>query len=131
MKNLNRMYTYAIVASFFAVFSMIPVDAFSQKKSPDETAALFSDPVAGILKNSCVGCHSDQSKGKAKMFLNLSSWDKLSAKQKVKEGKHIAKQVNKGSMPPAGFLEKVPNAALSADQKKELTFWAKSIRKNN
>lgn len=130
MKNLNRLSVLAVIATAFVVFSIIPVDAFSQKKTPEQTVALFSDPMAGIFKNSCVGCHSDQSRGKAKEFMNLSEWDKLNLKKQVKTGKHIAKQVNKGLMPPAGFLEKVPNAALTADQKMEINSWAKSIRKN-
>lgn len=130
MKNLNRLSVLAVIASAFVVFTILPVDAFSQKKTPEQTVALFSDPMAGIFKNSCVGCHSDQSRGKAKEFMNLSEWDKLNLKKQVKTGKHIAKQVNKGLMPPAGFLEKVPNAALTADQKMEINSWAKSIRKN-
>lgn len=129
MKNLSRLSALVVIATAF-VFSCFPVDAFSQKKTPEETVALFSDPMAGILKNSCVGCHSDQSRGKAKEFLNLSEWGKMNIKQQVKTGKYIAKQVNKGLMPPAGFLEKVPNAALTADQKMEINGWAKSIRKN-
>lgn len=130
MKNLNRLSVPAVIAAAFVVFSILPVDAFSQKKTPDETIALFPDPVAGILKNSCVGCHSDQSRGDAKLFMNLSEWDKQSAKKHAKTSKHIAKQVSKGSMPPAGFLEKFPKAGLTDDQKKELIAWAKSVRKN-
>lgn len=130
MKNLNQLSFLAFTAAAFAVFSILPVDAFSQKKTPEQTVALFSDPMAGIFKNSCVGCHSDQSRGKAKEFMNLSEWDKLSLKQQAKAGKHMAKEVKKGLMPPAGFLEKVPNAALTDNQKTELITWAKSIKKN-
>jgi cytochrome c5 len=129
MKNLNRLSVLAIGAAAF-VFSILPVDAFSQKKTPEQTVALFSDPLAGIFKSSCVGCHSDQSRGKAKEFMNLSEWDKLTVKQQAKTGKQMTKQVKKGLMPPAGFLEKVPNAALSEHQKMELLTWAKSIKKN-
>lgn len=130
MKNLTRVYFMAAIASAFFVFSLLPLDGFSQKKNQQETLAAFPDEMSGIFKNSCVGCHSDESRGKAKMFMNLSEWDKLKLRKQVKTGKHITKWVNKGAMPPAAFLEKRPAAALTPEQIKSINIWAHSIRKN-
>lgn len=126
MKKMNRFYLAAVAAMFFVLNS---ADLFAQKKSQEQTLAVFPDNVSGIFKNSCVGCHSDMSKGKAKEFMNLSEWDKLSHKDQVKTGKSIHKKVAKGTMPPAMFLEKRPEAALTAEQKEEITAWAKSLKK--
>lgn len=129
MKNFSRILSLTVVA-IFMVFILIPVNAFSQKKTEQQTLAAFPDNVSGIFKNSCVGCHSDQSNGKAKIFMNLSNWDKLSAKKQAKEGKQINKQVAKGSMPPEGFLKRKPEAAVTPEQKNSILAWSKSIKKS-
>lgn len=130
MKNFQRMKLLTVIASVFFVFILVPKDGFSQKKTQQETLAAFPDQVSGIFKNSCVGCHSDESRGKAKLFMNFSGWDKLNLKKQVKTGKRIAKWVNKGAMPPAGFLEKVPSAALTPEQIESINIWAHSVKKN-
>ena len=128
MKNRNT-FSLGVIVSSFVLFSFIPVDSFSQGKSPDETLLVYPQPVAGIFKTSCVGCHSDQSKGKAKEFMNLSEWDKLNSKKQAKMGKSITKIVNKGVMPPEQFLQRRPEAAVTPEQKKEIMAWAKSVKK--
>jgi cytochrome c5 len=129
MKNFNRVFPVAIIASVFMAFVLFPSNAYSQKKTEQQTLSAIPESVSGIFKNSCVGCHSDQSNGKAKIFMNLSSWDKLSTKKQVKTGKKINKQISKGSMPPEGFLKKKPDAALTAMQKSSVSAWAKSLKK--
>lgn len=130
MKNFVRVFSVAVVVSVFMAFILLPASAYSQKKTQQETLASFPESVSGIFKNSCVGCHSDQSNGKSKIFMNLSNWDKLNAKKQAKTGKKINKQITKGNMPPAGFLEKRPEAALTSAQKNSIAEWSKSIKKN-
>ena len=129
MKNLNRIYFTAVVALAFVAFTLSPADVFAQKKNHEQTLALYPDNMAGVFKQSCVGCHSDMSRGKAKMFMNLSEWDKLNLKKQFKMGKKINKKVVKGTMPPSDFLEKHPEAALTAEQKQEIMAWSKSLKK--
>lgn len=129
MKNLNRIYFAASVSLAFVLISLIPVDGFGQGKNKEQTLAAFPENVSGIFSNSCVGCHSDQSKGKAKEFMNLSGWDKLTPKKQHKEAKSMAKIVRKGEMPPAQFLEKKPEAALTPAQAAALATWAKALPK--
>ncbi len=131
MKNFIRVFSVAIVVSVFMAFILLPLSAYSQKKTQQETLAAFPESVSEIFKNSCVSCHSDQGNGKAKIFMNLSNWDKLNAKKQAKTGKKINKQISKGNMPPAGFLEKRPQAALTAAQKSSISEWSKSIKRVN
>lgn len=131
MKNLNRFFSLALVAIALLAFLAVPVSAYSQKKTKQETLALFPDNVSPIFNSSCIGCHSDQSNGKAKDFLNFSEWDKLNAKDQAKTAKQIRKVVAKGAMPPAGFLEKKPEAALSAAQVASISAWSKTVKKGH
>jgi hypothetical protein len=132
MKNLNRIFSVTVIFSVIITLSAISVDSYAQtqKKTQQETLSVFPDTVSGIFKTSCVGCHSDLSNSKAKIFMNLSEWERLSLKKQAKTGKSISKIVNKGAMPPERFLKRKPEAALSDDQKKAIGSWAHSIRKN-
>ena len=129
MKNLKHFYAVAFIALIIGLITIVPTDGFSQGKTKEQTLALYPQPVSGVFAASCVGCHNDQSQGKAKEFLNFSTWDKLTLKDQKKTSKSISKMVRKGMMPPAGFLEKVPQAALSADQAKSISDWAVSVKK--
>jgi cytochrome c5 len=129
MKNLRHLIPVAFVASVVALIMLVPTESFGQGKTKEQTLAAFPQPVSGIFGNSCVGCHNDMSKGKAKEFMNFSEWDKLTAKDKKKTSKSIAKMVKKGVMPPAGFLEKAPQAALTAEQTKCIIDWAVAVKK--
>jgi cytochrome c5 len=130
MKNRSSFFSVTVLVFGFLAFVLCPDSAYSQKKTQQETLAAFPNSVSGIFKNSCVGCHSDQSNSKAKMFLNLSEWDKLKMKKQVKIGKKMNKEVANGTMPPEGFLKKRPEAALTPDQIKSISVWSKSIRSN-
>jgi len=130
MKSRSRFFTVAVLAFGFLAFAFWPVSASGQKKTQQETLAAFPEDVSGIFNNSCVGCHSDQSNSKAKLFMNLSEWDKLNTKRQVKTSKRINKEVVKGAMPPEGFLKKRPEAALTPSQVESISAWSKSIRSN-
>lgn len=126
MKNL---FFIAFVALVIGLITLVPTDSFSQGKTKEETLALYPQPVSGVFAASCVGCHNDQSQGKAKEFMNFSSWDKLTAKDQKKTSKQISKVVKKNMMPPAGFLEKFPQAALTPDHAKTIQDWASAVKK--
>ncbi len=129
MKNFTRIPAFSIVVLVFIAFIVLPVSAYSQKKTKEETLAAFPESVSGIFSNSCVGCHSDQSNSKAKIFMNLSDWDKLKTKKQVKAGKSINKHVTNGSMPPEGFLKRRPEAALTPEQIASISEWSKAIKR--
>lgn len=129
MKNLKRVYLMSAALAAFMFVALNPADAFAQKKNHEQTAALFPASVSGVLGNSCIGCHSDMSRGDAKEAMNLSEWEKFTHKEQVKTAKAMARKVRKGTMPPPMFLEKHPEAALTAEQKTEIADWAKSLNK--
>jgi cytochrome c5 len=131
MKNQNRYLSLLLAVTALLAFLAVPVSSYSQKKTRQETLALFPDNVSPVFNSSCIGCHSDQSNGKAKTFLNFSEWDKLNAKDRAKTAKQIRKVVTKGTMPPAGFLEKKPDAALSAVQVACISAWSKTVKKSH
>lgn len=130
MKSFTRVIYLAVVPLVFLSFSLWPNKAYSQSKTKEQTLAAFPDNMATIFQQSCVGCHHDQSKGKAKTFMNLSEWDQLKAKKQAKMAKSINKQVSKGHMPPADVIEKFPNVALSSAQKQTIKDWSKEVKKN-
>jgi len=129
MKNFTRIPALSIVVLVFIAFIVVPVSAYSQKKSKEETLAAFPESVSGIFKNSCVGCHSDQSNSKAKIFLNLSNWNDLNSKKQAKTAKSISKKASNASMPPAGFVERRPEAALTPAQIVSISEWSKTVKR--
>lgn len=129
MKTSKTILPLASLALFAVAFLFSPSSAVAQNKDQAQTVAQFPEPVSGIFKNSCVGCHNDNGRGKAKELLNLSSWDKLSHKQQVKTAKLINKVIANESMPPADMVKRRPELALNADQKSQVTAWAKEVKK--
>jgi hypothetical protein len=129
MKKMNRLSFVAVLFSALMVFTFSPSGGYSQGKTKEQTLAQFPQPVSGVFANSCVGCHNDMSQGKAKEFMNFSSWDKLTLKDQKKTSKEIAKVVRKGIMPPADVVEKYPQAALKPEQAQTIKEWASSVKK--
>ena len=130
MKSFTRTFSIAVVALIFMAFNLWPQNAYSQKKTRQETLALFPDNIAEIFKQSCVDCHSDPSDSKAKLFMNLSNWDKFKPKKQFKTARSINKQVAKGAMPPESFLKKKPQAAITPAEKITILAWSQAIKKN-
>jgi uncharacterized membrane protein len=82
--------------------------------------------VKEIIDNKCYGCHNSESKNKkgAKKL----SFDKLSDLKKIKQVAamdEIHEVVAEEKMPPAKFLKKYPNKALTDEEFDILTKWAK------
>jgi uncharacterized membrane protein len=129
MKTFTRVIFIAIVSLAFLSFNLWPNSANAQSKTKEQTLAAFPDSIATIFKQSCVGCHHDQSKGKAKEFMNLSEWEQLNGKKQAKTARKINKQVVKGHMPPHDAIEKFPQMALTPEQKQTIMAWSKAVRK--
>lgn len=130
MRNVIHIQGILVIILSLVVFNLIPNNANCQSKTKEQTLTAFPDSMATIFKQSCVGCHHDQSKGKAKEFMNLSEWDRLSGKKQAKTARQINKQVIKGHMPPHDAIEKFPQIALTPEQKQTIMAWSKAVRKN-
>ena len=129
MKKLNGLSFVSVLFSAMILFSVSPTKGYGQGKTKEQTLAQFPQPVSGVFASSCVGCHNDMSQGKAKEFLNFSSWDKLTTKDQKKTSKDIAKMVRKNLMPPPEMVEKYPQAALKPEQAKTIKDWAYTVKK--
>jgi cytochrome c5 len=130
MKNMIRFFTVSTLASILFYFVIVPNKAFGQKKTQEETLAIFPSNISDIFSNSCVHCHSDQGTSKAKIMMNLSHWDNYSLKKQAKKGKQIEKKVSTGAMPPSGYLKKYPDAALTPKQIESISSWSNSLKRS-
>ena len=87
------------------------------------------DNIKAILDNSCMGCHNNESKStKGKMKLNFDKFNdgKYSKGKQIAKLNGIVKTLGKGKMPPKKFIAKYPDRALSAEDTKALSEWAKA-----
>ena len=85
--------------------------------------------IKSILDKSCMGCHNYESKStKGKMKLNFDKFNngKYSTGKQIAKLNGIVKTLAKGKMPPKKFIAKNPDRALSADDSKALSEWAKN-----
>ena len=128
MKNMIKVFTVSVLASVFLCFVLVPNKAFGQKKTQEETLAIFPNNISDIFSNSCVHCHSDQSTSSAKLMMNLSHWDNFNLKKQAKKGKQIEKKVSTGAMPPSGYLKKYSDATLTPKQIESISSWSSSLK---
>ncbi len=90
----------------------------------DKTAALFPEDIQKIMETSCYDCHTAASTGeKAKMKLNFSKWSEMTSAKKVGKLEGITEVITSGDMPPAKYLAKFPDKALTTEQKEQVTKW--------
>ncbi len=134
--------TGMIMKKWFGLVTLMLVSALIfQSNTPTEVAEDFGDgdlpklvkypkKVDALIKNKCYGCHSPQ--GKAEKARNALNWDdlaSLSPKDIGAKAGAIQKVVEGGMMPPAGFLEKMPDKKLTAVEAALLAKWAKKVGK--
>ena len=92
---------------------------------------MFPKKVDAIIQAKCYGCHSADSKAqKAKDKLNWDALAGLPKEQLLEKVKSIQDVLDKGSMPPARFLEKNPQDKLTDKETKAFKKWtSKKIKK--
>lgn len=124
MKKIILLSSFLIAG--FVFFGFVQDNAEkSQQTVQDETFQIPAD-VQKVLDNSCVGCHTSDSKNvKAKQKLKFE--DLTSMKSYKLSGKlsDIAKEIEEDKMPPSKFLENYPDKKLSAEDKALVLNWAK------
>lgn len=116
------------------LFSILPLMAFflfiaayepSPAPASQDLDLGFPEEVMTVLERSCFDCHTSESGNvKAKTKLNFSKWEELKVTKKVGELDGIKEVVSKGDMPPKKYVEKYPEKALSAEEKKMISDWA-------
>lgn len=107
---------------------MLMLPGFSSKD-----AGKFKIPkkVNAIIQAKCYGCHSNDGKNqRPKEKLNWDELANLPADQQVAKLQSIQSVLAEGSMPPARFLEKMPDKKLTDKENASMKKWAaKAIRK--
>ena len=117
-----------VVSLFLIISAALAMLAFTIPSGKDanppqeKVPALFPEDVQKVFEATCFDCHTDASTGeKAKMKLNLSKWNEMSDAKKVGKMEAISEVLKAGEMPPAKYLEKFPEKALTQEQKEIVT----------
>ncbi|NUN99090.1 MAG: heme-binding domain-containing protein [Saprospiraceae bacterium] len=96
----------------------------------DTTAFKMPKKVNAIVQAKCFGCHSNDSKAKKAMEkLNWETLAGLDQEKQLEAMKGILKVVEEGSMPPAKFLEKMPDKKLTDKEMATMKKWASKLVK--
>ena len=125
---MNKKSLFSAITAIL-VFAVFLVNANSNPTK--STAKEVPENVQAAIQKSCFGCHnSDSQNDKAKDKLDFKKLETLSGPDKVHALREIGKTLKDDDMPPKKFLDKYPDKALSADEKKLLMDWAKQEAKN-
>lgn len=121
--------------SFFSVVLIVLLFTSVSASAGDKPQPLkpvnMPDDVKTLIDKSCFGCHNTDSKNdKAKEKLDLKTIDSLDKTKMIHALKKISETLEEGEMPPAKFLEKFPDKALTDAEKKTLMSWAKNEAKS-
>lgn len=137
-KWLKRIGALLIAALVLAQF--VPA---ARSNPPEHGKPVAPQEVQTVLQRACYDCHSNEtvwpwySKIAPTSFvvanhvkegrkeLNLSLWDQYNEQRKARKKNEIAKEVNKGNMPPWYYTPLHPEAKLSSSDRKLILNWAR------
>ncbi|MEZ4827850.1 MAG: heme-binding domain-containing protein [Bacteroidia bacterium] len=78
-----------------------------------------------VVQAKCYGCHSAEGKSdKAKQKLMWDDLSGLSAEAQLEKMKNIQKVLQEGTMPPKGFVERMPDKNLTDAERAVMQKWA-------
>ncbi len=105
----------------------------SEPAAPVEVAAFklkYPKKVDALIKDKCYGCHSPNARfDKSKNALNWDNLTSMSGSDLAHELGEIQEVVEKGSMPPAQFLQNNPDKKLTDAEAMLLKKWAMKAAK--
>ena len=112
------------------LFGGMMLQSYSTISTEAPPGVKFPKKVDAIIKNKCYGCHSAEGKSdKAKdklMWDDLASMKPAMLAEKLKGITHV---LDESSMPPAKFLEKMPEKKLSETETLVMSKWAAKMSK--
>lgn len=141
IKQLARWTTLALIIALGAI-QLVPVD---RTNPPVETEVPATAEVRPVLRRGCYGCHSNETvwpwysrvapvswliahdvhDGRKEM--NLSTWNRYTAKQQIKKLTESWDEIAEGDMPPWYYVPLHPDARLSAHDQALLRAWSQSM----
>ncbi|HEY4786971.1 MAG TPA: heme-binding domain-containing protein [Bacteroidales bacterium] len=91
----------------------------------DSASVVYSGKLKTVIDNKCFDCHNPESR--SEKARNKLDWTKLSSLSKVDQIAKLDKIVevlDKEDMPPRKYIERKPEAKLTADEAKAIRDWA-------
>ena len=136
MKNFKLLSQIGIVicVTFFgfagSVFAQGTASTGILKPDSLKQDTILVKPLAvyQLLKPACMPCHSDAGRDKPRNAVNFTAWQKYTPSEQKMLAASIQSEVNKKSMPPRGFLNSHPAAALTDEQISRLAQWCDSVK---
>lgn len=110
-----------------SAFLISPVSVQSIQNAGKEQKTIPAN-VMKIVENSCAGCHSESGMKMARLFLNLSEWDKYNSDKQASKANKMCKLVTKNKMPPKKFRANNPDTVPTKDDIKVICDWAASLK---
>jgi hypothetical protein len=139
MMKFLKLTGLALLVILIAI-QFIPVD---KNNPPERSAAAAPAEVQVLLRRACFDCHSNETVWpwysqiapaslliardvkNGRKEVNFSTWETFDEKRKARKLKEIAKEVEKGDMPPFYYLPLHPDAKLSPAERDVIVNWAK------
>lgn len=133
-----RIAGLAAIAGAVAI-QLVPID---RSNPPVESQVPAPPEVRAILERACYDCHSHETVWpwygyvapfswllaydvrEGREHLNLSAWERYTAKKQAKKLEEIPEEVDEGNMPPWFYLPLHPEARLDAADRETLRRWA-------
>ncbi len=127
MKRKSLQSKGLLTGLVLVIFTVTPMFGQTAKKDTTSIQKKSSIPteVNTVLTNSCAKCHGET--GRARPAFDLSKWEAYSAEMKASKAKEIIATIDNGSMPPKGYLNANPTAAVSKDQAALVRKWSDSF----
>jgi hypothetical protein len=130
--------TIAVGLLALGVSQLVPID---RTNPPVEEDIPAPSEVKAILKRACYDCHSNETVWpwysrvapvswlvawdvqEGREELNFSTWNRYSAKQRVKKIKESWEEIEEGEMPPWFYVPLHPEARLANQERDRLRAW--------
>lgn len=127
MKRKSTSLKVLLTGLFLISFTLLPVlgQAAQKDSSVQKPKSTIPKEVNAVFANSCLKCHGET--GRARPALDLSKWEEYSAVVKASKAKEIVATIDNGSMPPKGFLNANPGAAVLKDQADLIRKWSATL----
>jgi hypothetical protein len=109
----------------FCIFSL---NVFGQNAEKQDSITVKPVVIYQIIKPSCMPCHSNEGRDKPRNKVNFSVWENYTSTEKMMLAGSIQHEIQKGDMPPKGFLSSHPANALNAEQISQIVQWCDSLK---
>ena len=141
---MKKMVLVAIGVGFLALgaVQLVPIDRTNPPVEEDISAP---SEVKAILKRACYDCHSNETVWpwysrvapvswlvawdvqEGREELNFSTWNRYSAKQRVKKINESWEEIEEGEMPPWFYVPLHPEGRLANQERDRLRAWMVNI----